>query len=169
MSFISEACRRESLLLPVCLDDYVSTDNPLRLLDSFVDSLELKDHSFKFPKDDGKGGRPPYHPKDLLKLLIYGYQHGLRSGRKLEKSCEVNLEVIWLLNKLQPDFKTICDFRRNNKSSFKSVSAQLLRMCSFLKLISGKFIAVDGTVIKASNNPSKNWNNRRLPAALKVI
>ena len=79
----------------------------------------------------------------------------------------MNLEVIWLLKKLQPDFKTICDFRRDNHSSFKSVSAQFLSMCSCLKLISGKFIAVDGTVIKASNNPSKSWTNRRLLAALK--
>lgn len=168
MNFISGASREENLLLPSCLDDYVSSDNPVRFIDAFVDGLNLKELGFKFPDNSSSGGRPSYHPGDLLKLLIYGYNNGIRSGRKLEKASQVNLEVIWLLKKLQPDFKTICDFRRNNRNCFKNVSAQFLTMCKHLKLISGQFIAVDGTVIKASNNPSKSWTDRKLQKALKT-
>ena len=167
MSFIKRVSRDQVLLLPDCLDDYVDENNKVRFIDEFVNGLDLRECGFIYPKEriDGRG-RPAYDPADLLKLFIYGYSYGIRSGRKLERSCKVNLEVIWLMGKLKPDFKTICDFRLSNRKAFKKVSAQFTLLCSKLKLISGDFIAVDGTSIKAVNNISKSWTKNKLNSAL---
>ena len=168
MSFIKRVSRDQVLLLPDCLDDYVDENNKVRFIDEFVNGLDLRECGFTYPKErtDGRG-RPAYDPADLLKLFIYGYSYGIRSGRKLERVCNVNLEVIWLMGKLKPDFKTICDFRRINRNAFKKASAQFTLLCNKLKLISGDFIAVDGTSIKAVNNISKSWTKNKLNSALK--
>ena len=168
MNLIEGADRREVLFFPECLDDYIPQNSPVRFIDAFVDSLDLTECGFPFPKQDINGrGRPAYHPADLLKLFIYGYKNGLRSGRKLEKSCQINLEVIWLLKKLAPDFKTICDFRKDNRNAFKKVSSEFTLFCRELNLITGKVVAVDGTTIKASNNISKSWSPSKLDKELK--
>ena len=167
MNFIEGSDRREIELLPACLDDYVTTDSPVREIDDFVESLDLTTCGFSFPKSDSIGrGRPAYHPKSLLKLYIYGYMNSLRSGRKLEKSCQVNLEVIWLMKKLKPDFKTICDFRKNNSNAFKKVCAEYSLNCYQNGYIDGKLIAVDGSRIKGQNAPGKSWTKAKLTRLL---
>ena len=163
MNFIEGSSRREIDLLPACLDDYVEADSPAREIDSFVESLDLEECGFSFPKTDTKGrGRPAYHPKSLLKLFIYGYMNGLRSGRKLEKACKLNLEVIWLMQKLRPDFKTICDFRKENSDCFKTAAAKYSLNCYREGYIDGKLLAVDGSRIKAQNAPEKSWSKAKL-------
>lgn len=158
MNFIEGRSRREVALMPACVDDYVSSDNPVRDLDSFVDSLDLHALGFIFPKSDLLGrGRPAFHPKVLLKLFIYGYQNNLRSGRKLAKSCLINLEVMWLVESLTPDFKTICDFRKNNSEAFIKVASEYSVYCLQEGYIDGKLLAVDGSRIKGQNNPDKSW------------
>ena len=168
MNFISPSPRNEVLLLPQCLDDFIAQDNPVRFINQFVDSLDLRKCGFAFPKENAENrGRPAYHPASLLKLFIYGYKNGVRSGRKLEKSCKVNMEVIWLLQRLAPDFKTICDFRKINKRAFVQVSAEFVRFCQKLDLVSKKVIAIDGTSIKASNNKGKSWSEATIERKLK--
>ena len=168
MNLIAGDDRRESIFFPQCLDDYIDSDSEVRIIDHFVDSLNLRECGFKFPKEDPQGrGRAAYNPADLLKLFIYGYFNGIRSGRKLEKNCHINLELIWLLKRLKPDFKTICDFRKNNRKAFKQATAQFTLLCRELKLIAGETIAVDGTIIKASNNISKSWSSNKLEKNLK--
>ncbi len=162
MNFIEASDRREIELLPACLDDYVSHDSTVREIDSFVETLNLEECGFNFPKSDTQGrGRPSYHPKYLLKLYIYGYMNGLRSGRKLEKSCRINMEVIWLMQKLKPDFKTICDFRKNNSEAFKKVAAKYSLHCYQQGHIDGKLLAVDGSRIKGLNSPEKSWSEAK--------
>lgn len=168
MKFIKGVQRDEVLLLPESLDEYVHADNPVRFIDQFVDGLDLNELGFAYPKEDiQQRGRPAYDPGDLLKLLIYGYSNGIRSGRKLQKACSVNVELMWLLKKLAPDFKTICDFRRRNRKCLKSASAQFTLLCQRMNLISAEFIAVDGSLIKASNNKEKSWNQSKIDSALK--
>lgn len=163
MNFIEGSSRREIDLLPACLDNYIEADSPAREIDSFVESLDLEECGFSFPKTDSKGrGRPAYHPKSLLKLFIYGYMNGLRSGRKLEKACKLNLEVIWLMQKLRPDFKTICDFRKENSDCFKTAAAKYSLNCYHEGYIDGKLLAVDGSRIKAQNAPEKSWSKAKL-------
>ncbi|NRA43066.1 MAG: IS1182 family transposase [Pseudomonadales bacterium] len=163
MNFIEGTDRREAELLPACLDDYVAVESPVRKIDSFVESLDLHDCGFRFPKSNTQGkGRPAYHPKFLLKLFIYGYMNGLRSGRKLEKACKINLEVIWLMQKLKPDFKTICDFRKNNSDSFKKVATQYSLHCYHQGYIGGELLAVDGSRIKGQNALDKSWSKKKV-------
>ncbi len=162
MNFIEASDRGEIELLPACLDDYIPQDSSAREIDNFVESLDLEDCGFIFPKSDIHGrGRPSYHPKHLLKLFIYGYMNGLRSGRKLEKSCQINMEVIWLMQKLKPDFKTICDFRKNNSDAFKKVAAEYSLFCYHQGHIDGKLLAVDGSRIKGLNSPDKSWSKSK--------
>lgn len=113
--------RRQAILLPDVLDEYVDENNPVRFIDAFVDSLDLKKLGFKHSEPSGGAGRPPYNPRDLLKMYVYGYLNQIRSSRKLERECNRNLELAWLMKKLAPDFKTISDFRKDNIDSIKPV------------------------------------------------
>ena len=140
--------RAQTLLLPETLEDYIAPDNPVRFLDAFVASLDL--FALAFPKAIlTYTGAPPYHPGDLLRLYLYGYLHRIRSSRALERECQRNLEVIWLLRKLAPDFKTIADFRRDNRKAFRLVFREFVLLCRQLKLFGRELLAVDGTRIRA--------------------
>jgi transposase len=143
--------RCQLLLLPEAVDDYVGADNPVRFIDAFVDGLDLATLGFigTVPKATG---RPGYAPADLLKLYIYGYLNRVRSSRRLEAETHRNIEVIWLLRHLQPDFKTIADFRRDNRAAFRSVFREFVLLCRQLDLFGRELLAVDGTRIKAVNN-----------------
>ena len=123
MAHINGMNRSQVLLLPETLDDCVGLDNPVQFIDAFVDGLDLEEAGFVRAKAKATG-RPGYHPRDLLKLYIYGYLNRIRSSRRLEVETHRNLELIWLLNRLQPDFKTIADFRRDNRQAFKQVFRQ---------------------------------------------
>ena len=129
---------------PDAVDDYVGPDNPVRFIDAFVDSLDLKEAGLQRVRPNDKG-RPGYDPADLLKLYIYGYLNRVRSSRRLEAETHRNLEMIWLLRQLRPDFKTIADFRRDNRSAFRQVFRGFVRLCRELDLYGRELIAVDGT------------------------
>ena len=136
--------RDQLLLLPEAVDDYVGADNPVRFIDAFVEGLDLVKSGFARVQPEATG-RPGYAPGDLLKLYIYGYLNRVRSSRRLEAETHRNIEVIWLLRTLKPDFKTIADFRAENRAAFKSVFRQFTLLCKRLDLFGRELLAVDGT------------------------
>ncbi len=153
--------RNQSLLFPESLEDYVSAENPIRFLDAFVQKLDL--HALGFSKAKvAETGRPPYDPADLLKLYLYGYLHRIRSSRRLEQETHRNVELIWLLGHLHPDFKTIADFRKENLQGLKAVSRQFTILCQKLELFGGELMAVDGTKLRAVNSRDQNFNQSKL-------
>jgi transposase len=161
MSHIIGHDRSQTLLLPESLDEYVGAENAVRFIDAFVDGLNLTAAGFirVAPKATG---RPGYAPKDLLKLYIYGYLNRVRSSRRLEAETHRNIEVIWLLRRLKPDFKTIADFRRDNRNAFRPIFRQFVLLCRQLDLFGRELLAVDGTRIKAVNNKDRNFTRASL-------
>jgi transposase len=161
MMHIAGHDRSQLLLLPESLDDYVGPENPVRFIEAFVDGLDLTAAGFArvTPK---RTGRPGYAPTDLLKLYIYGYLNRIRSSRRLEAETHRNIEVIWLLRHLKPDFKTIADFRRDNRTAFRPVFRQFVLLCRQLDLFGRELLAVDGTRIKAVNNKDRNFTRASL-------
>jgi transposase len=161
MSHITGHDRSQTLLLPESVDDYVGPENPVRFIDAFVDGLDLTLAGFTrvVPKWTG---RPSYAPKDLLKLYIYGYFNRVRSSRRLEAETHRNIEVIWLLRHLKPDFKTIADFRSHNRDAFRPIFRQFVLLCRQLDLFGRELLAVDGTRIKAVNNKDRNFTRASL-------
>jgi transposase len=156
MAHISGSDRSQLLLLPVAVDDYVGPDNPVRFIEAFVDQIDLR--AAGFARVQAKAtGRPGSDPADLLKLYIYGYLNRVRSSRRLEAETHRNIEVIWLLRHLTPDFKTIADFRRDNRAAFKAVFREFVVLCRQLDLFGRDLLAVDGTRIKAVNNKDRNF------------
>lgn len=168
MPYISGMDRNQAQLFPEYLDDYVEQENPVRVIDVFVESLNLKELNFTKTNPSGPGA-PSYDPKDILKLYLYGYLNGLRSSRKLEKSTYNNLEVIWLMRKLHPDFKTIADFRKENKKQLKSILKEFNLLCRDWDLFGGELIAVDGTKFRADNSKRNNYNEKKIKRQLKYI
>lgn len=153
--------RSQTLLFPEALDDYVGGENPVRFLDAFVGGLDL--HALGFAKARcAETGRPPYAPAALLKLYLYGYLHRLRSSRSLEAECHRNVEIIWLLGKLTPDFKTIADFRKDNLQPLKAVSRRFTLLCRKLELFGGELLAIDGSKFRAVNARDQNFNAGKL-------
>lgn len=153
--------RLQRQLLPEALEDYIGPDNPVRFLDAFVNTLDL--HALEFTKTHcATTGAPPYHPADLLKLYLYGYLHRTRSSRLLEQECHRNVEVIWLLGKLAPDFKTIADFRKNHRQPLQAVARQFTLLCRKLELFGGQLIGLDGTKLCAVNSKDANYNEKKL-------
>jgi len=161
MAHLSGHDRSQLLLLPEAVDDYVGPDNPVRFIEAFVDELDLAAAGFArvVPKTTG---RPGYDPADLLKLYIYGYLNRVRSSRRLEAETHRNIEVIWLLRGLKPDFKTIADFRRDNRAAFRPVFRAFVVLCRQLDLFGRELLAVDGTRIKAVNNKDRNFTRAAL-------
>ena len=153
--------RSQTLLFPERLEDYIAPENPVRFLDAFVGSLDLA--ALQFTKARcADTGRPPYDPAALLKLYLYGYLHRIRSSRLLAAECQRNVEVIWLLGKLTPDFKTIADFRKDNLKPLKAVSRQFTVLCRKLELFGGQLLAIDGSKFGAVNARDQNFNAAKL-------
>ena len=153
--------RSQTLLFPERLEDYIGPENPVRFLDAFVASLDL--HALGFAKARcANTGRPPYDPAVLLKLYLYGYLHRVRSSRLLEAECQRNVEVLWLLGKLAPDFKTIADFRKDNLQPLKAVARQFTLLCRKLELFGGELLAIDGSKFTAVNARDQNFNADKL-------
>jgi transposase len=167
MAHISGFERDQLLLLPEAVDDYVGSDNPVRFVDVFVEGLDLVKAGFGRVQPKATG-RPGYAPGDLLKLYIYGYLNRVRSSPRLEAECHRNIEVIWLLRTLKPDFKTIADFRAENRAAFKSVFRQFTLLCKRLDLFGRELLAVDGTRIKAVNNKDRNFTRNSLERFIKT-
>src|ERR1700687_4699141 len=161
MTHILGSDRAQTLLLPESLDEYVGQENPVRFIDAFVDGLDLAAAGFARVKPK-MTGRPGYAPRDLLKLYIYGYLNRVRSSRRLEAETHRNIEVIWLLRHLKPDFKTIADFRRDNRRAFRLVFRQFVLLCRQMDLFGRELLAVDGTRIKAVNNKDRNFTRASL-------
>src|SRR6202162_4589530 len=167
MTHITGHDRCQMLLLPEAVDDYVAADNPVRFIDAFVDGLDLAAAGFArvLPEPPGRRG---YAPGDLLKLYIYGYLNRVRSSRRLEAESYRNLEVIWLLRHLKPDFKTIADFRRDNRAAFRAVFREFVLLCRQLDLFGRELLAVDGTRIKAVNNKDRNFTRASLSEFIRL-
>jgi transposase len=159
--------RQQMNLLPPSIEDYVNIDHPVRAYDAFVNALDLKELGIQI--NDDKVGNPSYHPKVMLKLLVYGYSYGVRSSRKLEREAVNNLSFIWLLAGLAPDHKTIAEFRRNNKNSLKKVLKQCALICIELDLIDGNTLFVDGTKINANAGIKNNWTKERCLKSIEHI
>jgi len=140
--------RNQRTFLPACIEDYINTDDPVRAYDIFVESLDFSKLGIII--EECKAGAHPYHPKAMLKLLVYGYAYGIRSSRKLERAGKHNLSFIWLTGNLQPDYRTIARFRRDNTEALKQVLKQCVHMCVSLDLIEGNTLFIDGSKIKAN-------------------
>jgi len=160
MKFIQGNDRRQTHLFPVSLDESIDQDNQVRLIDIYVESLPLDE--FGFRTDFVDNGRPAYHPLDLLKLYIYGYWNKIRSSRDLEKECQRNIEVMWLLKCLQPDHNTISNFRRDNPKAIKKVFRATVQIAKHFNLIGGKLIAGDSTKFRAQNSKKNNFDQRKI-------
>jgi len=166
MNYIAGSDRGEVLLLPEALEDYLEAENPVRFIDAFVGQLDLAKAGFTNAQLN-QTGRPPYDPGDLLRLYLYGYLNRVRSSRGLEREAARNLEVIWLLRKLRPDFKTIADFRKDNAQGIKGVCREFTLLCRKLELFGGELVAIDSTKIKAQNAKGRNYSAAKVAAQLK--
>jgi transposase len=161
MNHIQGLAREQMVLFPEAIEDYISADNPVRFLEAFVENLSLLELGFKSVMLEATG-RPPYHPADLLKLYLYGYLRKIRSSRKLEIESQRNLELMWLMKKLSPDFKTIASFRRDNREALVRLCREFTLVCKELNLFSGELVAIDGSKFKAVNSSDKNVTMRML-------
>src|SRR6266571_9042024 len=159
--FVEGTDRGQSTFFPECLEDWICEDNPVRVIDVFVDKLELTELRF-VGVDPEATGRPAYHPSVLLKLYIYGYLNRVQSSRRLEREAGRNLEVIWLLGRLVPDDKTIADFRKDNGSAIRKVCAQFVELCRDMGLLTKASVAIDGSKFKAVNNRDRNFTRAKV-------
>src|SRR5206468_9408400 len=161
--FIDGEDRRQPALLPHSLDDYVGEENPVRVIEVFIDELDLAAMGFS-GMTPAATGRPAYHPSTLLKIYIYGYLNRIQSSRRLERETQRNVELIWLTGRLMPDFKTIADFRKDNGKAIRQVCREFVLLCRSLSLFSDAIVAIDGSKFKAVNNRDKNFTDRKLKA-----
>lgn len=157
MNYIEKAERNQMSMLPDFLEDAISESNPVRVIDAFVDSLDLARLGF-LKAIPAETGRPAYDPRDLLKLYIYGYFNKIRSSRKLMQECTRNIELMYLLCKLTPDFRTIADFRKTNAKALRQVFREFVKLCNHLKLYNKELLAVDGSKFRAQNSNDKCFN-----------
>jgi transposase len=159
--------RRQKTLFPQSIDEYIAQDAPVRAYDVFVDALDFGKLGIQIEPD--KVGCPQYDPKTMLKLLVYGYSYGVRSSRKLEREAHYNLSFIWLSGGLKPDFKTIAEFRRNNKAALANILKQCARLCIKLGLIEGNTLFVDGSKVRGNASINSSWNEDRCSNRLEKI
>ncbi|MGF6443034.1 IS1182 family transposase [Paraburkholderia youngii] len=159
--FVEGDDRKQVALLPECVDDYIGQDNPVRVIDVFVDELELEDLGFSGTVP-ALTGRPSYHPGVMLKIYIYGYLNRVPSSRRLERECQRNVELMWLTGRLAPDFKTIADFRHDNGAAIRNVCRRFVELCRGLKLLSSDMVAIDGSRFKAVNSRDKNYTTGKI-------
>jgi len=166
--FIEGEDRSQVTLLPECLDDYVGQDHPVRVVEAFVEQLDLRQMGF-----DGAApaatGRPAYHPAVLLKLYIYGYLNRVQSSRRLEREAQRNIELMWLTGRLTPDFKTIANFRQDNGRAIRNVCRQFIVLCRQLNLFTDAIVAIDGSKFKAVNNRDRNFTPAKMQRRMAQI
>jgi transposase len=159
--FVEGVDRGQSTLFPECLEDWIIEDNPVRVIDVFVDELDLGELGFS-GVDPEATGRPSYHPSVLLKLYIYGYLNRVQSSRRLEREAGRNVEVMWLTGRLVPDHKTIADFRKDNGKAIRQVCARFVELCREIGLLAAASVAIDGSKFKAVNNRDKNFTRAKV-------
>lgn len=165
--FIEGESRSQATLFPERIDDYIAEDNAVRVIDVFVDDLDLSGLGFK--TIPAVTGRPAYHPAMMLKLYIYGYLNRIQSSRRLEREAGRNVELMWLTGRLTPDFKTIADFRKNNGEAIRLVCREFVMLCRKLNLFSDAFVAIDGSKFKAVNNRNRNFSKAKIKKRLEQI
>jgi transposase len=166
--FVEGTDRGQSTLFPECLGDWISEDNPVRVIDVFVDELDLAELGFNGVEPEVTG-RPSYHPSVLLKLYIYGYLNRIQSSRRLEREAGRNVEVMWLTGRLAPDHKTIADFRKDNGTAIRKVCARFVALCRMMGLLTQASVAIDGSKFKAVNNRDKNFTRAKMDRRLAQI
>jgi transposase len=165
--FIQGEDRTQATLFPERLDDYVAEDSPVRVIDVFIDELDLADLGFKTQPNET--GRPAYHPATMLKLFVYGYLNQVQSSRRLERETQRNVELMWLTGRLAPDFKTIADFRKDNGEAIRRVCRQFVILCRNLNLFRDAFVAIDGSKFKAVNNRDRNFTRAKMKRRLAEV
>jgi len=165
--FIEGDDRRQATLFPESLDDYIAEASPVRVIDVFIDELDVSGLGFKTVAE--VTGRPGYHPTTLLKLYIYGYLNRIQSSRRLEREAQRNVELMWLTGRLAPDFKTIADFRKDNGEAIRLVCREFVVLCRKLELFTDAFVAIDGSKFKAVNNRDRNFTRAKLKRRLQQI
>ena len=165
--FIKGEDRTQATLFPERLDDYVTEDSPVRVIDVFIDELDLTDLGFKTQPNDT--GRPAYHPSTMLKLFVYGYLNRVQSSRRLEREAQRNVELMWLTGRLAPDFKTIADFRKDNGEAIRGVCRKFVILCRNLNLFKDAFVAIDGSKFKAVNNRDRNFTRAKMKHRLAQV
>jgi transposase len=166
--FVEGTDRGQSTFFPECLEDWICEDNPVRVIDVFVDKLDLTELRF-VGVDPEVTGRPSYHPSVLLKLYIYGYLNRVQSSRRLEREAGRNVEVMWLTGRLAPDHKTIADFRKDNGAAIRKVCVQFVALCREIGLLTKTSVAIDGSKFKAVNNRDKNFTRAKMERRLAQI
>ena len=165
--FIEGQDRSQGTLFPERLDDYVDEDSPVRVIDVFIDDLDISGLGFR--TELAATGRPRYHPKTMLKLYVYGYLNRVQSSRRLEVEAQRNIELMWLTGRLAPDFKTIADFRKDNPEAIRLVCREFVMLCKKLNLLSEKLVAIDGSKFKAVNSRDKNFTKAKMKRRLKDV
>jgi transposase len=159
--FVEGVDRGQSTLFPECLDDWIDEDNPVRVIDAFVDRLDLAELGFE-GVEPAETGRPAYHPSVLLKLYVYGYLNRVQSSRRLEREAGRNVEVMWLLGRLVPDHKTVADFRKDSGRAIRKVCARFVELCREMGLLVKASVAIDGSKFKAVNNRDRNYTRAKV-------
>lgn len=165
--FIEGEDRHQATLFPERLDDYVAEDSAVRVIDVFIDDLDLSGLGFKMQPSET--GRPAYHPATLLKIYVYGYLNRVQSSRRLEREARRNVELMWLTGRLAPDFKTIADFRKDNGKAIRLVCREFVMLCRKLNLFADAFVAIDGSKFKAVNNRDRNFTRAKMKRRLQQI
>ena len=150
--FVSGADRSQTTLFPECLDDWIDENNPVRVIEAFVDAVDLGELGFDGVVPEATG-RPAYHPAGLLKLYIYGYLNRVQSSRRLEREAARNVELMWLTGRLVPDHKTIADFRKDNGSAIRQVCTRFVALCRELGLLSSASVAIDASQVQGGQQP----------------
>ena len=166
--FVEGENRNQSTLFPEILEDYVVEDNPVRVIDAFIDECDLGHLGFQGVEPHATG-RPSYHPSVMLKLYVYGYLNRVQSSRRLERETQRNVELMWLTGRLTPDFKTIADFRKNNGKAIRAVCREFIVLCRQLKLFTESIVAIDGSKFKAVNNRNKNFTRGKMKRRMEQI
>jgi transposase len=166
--FIDEADRSQGVLLPETIDEFVAEENPVRVIDAFVAALELSSLGFAGVEPKATG-RPGYHPATMLKLYLYGYLNRIQSSRRLEQEACRNLELMWLLGRLAPDFKTIADFRAENAAAIRNVCREFIVLCRRWNLFTEATVAIDGSKFKAVNHRDRNFTSRKMATRMALI
>lgn len=166
--YISGQCRTQATLFPEVLDDFISAENPIRVIDVFISELDLNNLEFQraTPKDTG---RPGYSPAIMMKLYLYGYLNRIQSSRRLERETQRNVELMWLLERLSPDFKTIADFRKDNAKGIKNVCRTFVQLCRKMHMFNDAVVAIDGSKFKAVNNKRKNYTPKKVDAFIERV
>jgi transposase len=165
--FIEGRERDQATLFPERLDEAIEPENPVRVVDAFINALDLAELGFDIMPE--ATGRPGYHPATLLKIYLYGYLNQIQSSRRLERECARNVELMWLIGQLKPDFKTIADFRKDNGPAIKAVCRRFVALCRNMHLLDEGLVAIDGSKFKAVNNREKNFTHDRLKKRMQSI